>query len=63
MMYTVTVLVNGIVDMEIEADSIDDARKKATETYADKLELGQLEPCNGEAIIVYNDQGETVWED
>ncbi len=63
MMYTVTVLVSGIVDMEIEADSIDDARNKATETYANKLELGQLEPCSGEAVIIYDDQGETVWED
>ena len=61
MKYYVTFKVDARFMAEVEAASIDEARKKATESFSD-ADFGVAEDIDGEAIIVEDEAGNYVWE-
>lgn len=46
---------------EVEADSLEEAKKKAESEYVD-ADFGAAEDIGGEAIIVEDDNGNYIWE-
>lgn len=46
---------------EVEADNLEEARKKAEEAYIN-ADFGQAEDIDGEAVAVEDETGNFVWE-
>ena len=61
MIYYVTFRIDARFIAGIEADSMDEARKKAEETFSD-ADFGEARDIDGEAIIVEDEKGNFVWE-
>lgn len=61
MKYYVTYRVDARYIAEIEADSLEDALKKADAEYID-ADFGEACDIDGEAIIAEDENGNFVWE-
>lgn len=61
MKYYVTYKVEARYIAEVEADSIEEARNKASEEFCD-ADFGVAEDIDGEDIIVEDEKGNFVWE-
>lgn len=61
MKYYVTYKVEARYITEVEANSIKEARRKASEEFCD-ADFGVAEDINGEDIIVEDEDGNYVWE-
>lgn len=61
MKYYVTYKLEARYVAEVEAETLEEARKKAEEKYQD-ADFGEAEDINGEAIIVEDDRGDYIWE-
>lgn len=61
MKYYVKYKVEARYIAEVEADSLEEAREKASEEYID-ADFGVAEDIDGEDIIVEDENGNFVWE-
>ncbi len=61
MKYYVTYKVEARYVAEVEADNLEEARKKANEEFCD-ADFGVAEDIDGEDIIVEDENGNFVWE-
>lgn len=61
MKYYVTYKIDARYIAEVEAESIEDAKKKAENKFLD-ADFGKAEDIDGEAIIVEDTNGDYVWE-
>lgn len=61
MKYYVTYKVEARYITEVEANSLEEAMKKAEAEYID-ADFGVAEDIDGEAIIVENENGDFIWE-
>lgn len=61
MKYYVTYKVEARYTAEVEADSLEEAMKKAESEYID-ADFGVAEDINGEVIIVEDENENYVWE-
>ena len=61
MKYYVTYKVEARYIAEVEADSIEEARNKASEEFSD-ADFGVAEDIDGEDIIIEDENGNYVWE-
>ena len=61
MKYFVTFKVDARYVAEVEAENLEDAKRKATESFSD-ADFGAAEDINGEEIIVEDADGNYVWE-
>lgn len=61
MKYYVTYRLEARYVAEVEAETLEEARKKAEEKYQD-ADFGEAEDINGEAIIVEDNRGDYIWE-
>lgn len=61
MKYWVTYKVEARYIAEVEADDIEEAKKKAESEYID-ADFGEAEDINGEPIMVENENGNYLWE-
>ena len=61
MKYYVTYKIDARYIAEIEADNIEEAKKKAEGKFLD-ANFGDAEDIDGEAIIVEDNNGDYVWE-
>lgn len=61
MKYYVTYKIDARYIVEVEAESIEDAKKKAEGKFLD-ANFGEAEDIDGEAIIVEDTNGDYVWE-
>lgn len=61
MRYYVTYKVESRYIAAVEADSIEEARKKASEEFSD-ADFGVAEDIGGEDIIIEDENGNYVWE-
>lgn len=59
--YYVTYKVDARYVAEVEAENIEEAKKKAEQEYID-ADFGEAEDIDGEAIIVEDENGNYVWE-
>lgn len=57
MKYTVSIAVDGRIDVEVEADSFEDAKDKAIEAFRD-VDLSKMEVVGGEAVNAEDENGE-----
>ena len=61
MKYYVTFKIDARYIAEVEADSLDDARRKANLKYME-ADFGKAEDIYGEDIIVEDENGNFIWE-
>lgn len=61
MKYYVTYKVDARYIAEVEADSVEEARKKANQEFVD-ADFGDAEDIDGEDIIIEDEDGNYVWE-
>ena len=61
MKYYVTYKVEARYIAKVEANSLEEAMKKAESEYID-ADFGVAEDIDGEAIIVENENGDYIWE-
>lgn len=61
MKYYVTYKIDARYIAEVEADNIEEAKKKADGKFLD-ANFGEAEDIDGEAIIVEDNNGDYVWE-
>ena len=61
MKYYVTYKVEARYIAEVEANSLEEARKKAGEEFCD-ADFGIAEDIDGEDIIVEDENGNFIWE-
>lgn len=61
MKYYVTFRINARYVAEVDADNIEDARKKAQEDYID-ADFGKASDIDGEDIMVEDENGNYLWE-
>ena len=61
MKYYVTYKVEARYIAEVEADSLEEARRKANEEFCD-ADFGVAEDIDGEDIIVEDYNGNFIWE-
>ena len=61
MKYYVTYKIDARCVVEVDADNVEEAKKKAESKYLD-ADFGAAEDINGEAIIVEDEKGDYVWE-
>lgn len=61
MKYNVTFKVDARYVAEVEAENIEEARKKATDSFRD-ADFGGAEDVDGEEVIVEDEDGNYVWE-
>lgn len=59
--YYVTLKIDARYVAKVNAASIDEAKKKAIESY-ENADFGEAADIDGEAIIVEDEDGEYVWE-
>ena len=56
MKYTVSIAVNGRVDIEVDADNLEDAKAKACSEVCD-VDFGKLECIDWEAVNAEDENG------
>lgn len=61
MKYYVSYKIDARYVAEVEANSLEEALKKATEKYYD-ADFGEAKDVDGEAIIIEDENGNYVWE-
>ena len=61
MKYYVKYKIDARYIAEVEAETIEEAKKKADDKFMD-ADFGNAEDIDGEAIIVENENGDYVWE-
>jgi phosphomannomutase len=61
MKYYVTYKIDARYIVEVEADNLEEARKKANEEFCD-ADFGVAEDIDGEDIIVEDENGNYIWE-
>ena len=61
MTYYVTFKIDARFVAGVEADSLEEARKKAEEAFSD-ADFGEATDIDGEAIIAEDENGNYVWE-
>lgn len=61
MKYYVTYRINARYIAEVEADSLEEAKRKADEKWCD-ADFGAAQDIDGEPIIVEDENGNFVWE-
>ena len=61
MKYYVTFKIDARYVAEVEADSIEEALKKADSKYID-ADFGVAQDIDGESIIIEDENGNFVWE-
>lgn len=61
MKYYVTYRIDARYVTEVEADSLEEAKKKADEEWCD-ADFGASQDIDGEPIIVEDQDGNFVWE-
>lgn len=61
MKYYITYKIDARYVSEVEADSVEEALKKAEEEYCD-ADFGEAEDIDGEPIIVEDEDSNFVWE-
>ena len=61
MKYYVTYKVEARYIAEVEADSLEEARKRSNEKFSD-ANFGDAEDIDGEDIIVEDEDGNFIWE-
>lgn len=61
MKYYVTYKIDARYIAEVEAENIEEAKKKAEGKFMD-ADFGEAEDIDGEAIIVEDNNGDYVWE-
>ena len=61
MKYYVTYRIDARYVVEVEANDIEEARKKASEEFCD-ADFGVAEDIDGEDIIIEDEDGNYVWE-
>ena len=61
MKYYVTYKIDARYIAEVEAETIEDAKKKAEVKFLD-ANFGEVEDIDGEQIIVEDNNGDYVWE-
>lgn len=59
--YWVTYKVEARYIAEVEADDIEEAKKKAESDYID-ADFGEAKDIDGEPIIIEDEKGNYVWE-
>lgn len=59
--YWVTYKVEARYIAEVDADDIEEAKKKAESEYID-ADFGEAEDIDGEPIIIEDEKGNYVWE-
>lgn len=62
MTYYVTFKIEARFVAGVEADSLEEARKKAEEAFSD-ADFGAATDIDGEPIIVEDEKGNFVWEE
>lgn len=62
MTYYVTMKISGRFVVEVEADSIEEAKQEAGYRFSE-ADFGELEDIDGEPISVEDQEGDYVWED
>ena len=61
MKYCVTYKIDARYVAVVEADNLEEARKKADEEFCD-ADFGVAEDIDGEDIIVEDENGDFIWE-
>lgn len=61
MKYYVTYRIDARYIAEVEADSLEEAKRKADEKWCD-ADFGAAQDIDGEPIIVEDENGNFVWE-
>lgn len=61
MKYYVTYRIDARYIAEVEADSLEEAKKKADEKWCD-ADFGVAQDIDGESVIVEDQDGNFVWE-
>lgn len=61
MTYYVTYAINAVYVAEVNANSLEEAKKEAEATYR-AADLGELQHIKNEPIMVENGDGECIWE-
>ena len=61
MKYYITYKLEARYIAEVDADSLEEARRKAEEEYRD-ADFGAASDIDGEAIIAEDERGNYVWE-
>ena len=61
MKYYVTYRIDARYIAEVEADSLEEAKRKADEEWCD-ADFGAAQDIDGEPIIVEDENGNFVWE-
>lgn len=61
MKYYVTYRIDARYVAEVEAENLEEAKKKAEDDFCD-ADFGALHDIDGEVIIVENENGDYVWE-
>jgi hypothetical protein len=61
MKYYVTYKIDARYIAEVEAENIEEAKKKAESQFMD-ADFGEAEDIDGEAIIIEDNNGDYVWE-
>ena len=61
MKYYVTYKIDARYIAEVEAENIEEAKKKAEGKFMD-ANFGEAEDIDGEAIIIEDNSGDYVWE-
>ena len=61
MKYYVTYKVEARYIAEVEANNLEEARKKASEEFFD-ADFGVAEDIDGEDIIIEDENGDFIWE-
>lgn len=61
MKYYVTYKIDARYIAEVEAENIEDAKKKAEDKFMD-ADFGKAEDIDGEQIIIEDNNGDYVWE-
>jgi len=61
MKYRVTFKIDARYSTEVEADNLEEARKKANEKYFD-ADFGEANDIDGEDIIIEDENDNCVWK-
>lgn len=61
MIYYVTYAINAVYVAEVNANSLEEAKKEADATYR-AADLGELQHIKNEPIMVEDGRGECIWE-
>lgn len=61
MKYYVTYKIDARYIAEVEAENLEEAKKKAEDKFLD-ADFGEAEDIDGEAIIIEDENGDYIWE-